>query len=188
MVWQRFFPKSGGGSVRRWLRLQKALFLKAMDSEHIFKGPITLFDFKDFHDAVDASNAGFNGPGWRISDDEVIGGYSRGILQLIRSSRDLKNVVEGKDPEPIAGNAQQPDAAEQGFTPFIRWKGTLDTRIGEGSRVKRSGFCAIRTPEFLFGADLTYNALELKLRSDGRQYFVNLHVNSMFPGDLYQVS
>jgi hypothetical protein len=191
MVWQRIFPPAGGGTMRRYIRLQKDLFNKSMDTEHLLKGPIRLFDFADHNDAVDAASVSEKEGSWRISDDEVIGGFSRSTLTMIRTKRDLELVQKGEAPEPIVKKAEDPmlDEVEDGFIPFFRWKGTLDTRIGESSNVERSGFCAIQSPVYPFsGAKLSqkYNALEFKCRSDGRQYLINLRVSTMFPGDLYQ--
>eukprot|EP00545_Synedropsis_sp_CCMP1620_P003640 CAMPEP_0119012726 /NCGR_PEP_ID=MMETSP1176-20130426/7352_1 /TAXON_ID=265551 /ORGANISM="Synedropsis recta cf, Strain CCMP1620" /LENGTH=278 /DNA_ID=CAMNT_0006965739 /DNA_START=21 /DNA_END=857 /DNA_ORIENTATION=+ len=187
MVWQRIFPSAGGGTMRRYLRLQKALWNKSLDTEHLVKGPVTLFDFADHNDAVDAATVSAIKEGsWRISDDEVIGGFSRSKMSMVRTKNDLELVEKGDNPEPIVDAKEVED---DDFAPFIRWKGSIDTRIGESSAVHRSGFCAIQSPLYPFsGAKLAgkYNALEFKCRSDGRQYLINLRVSTMFPGDLYQ--
>lgn len=186
MVWKRLFPPEGGGAVRRWMRVQKQLFEKATDSDHLLKGPITLFDFADPNDAADAMKAS-TGPtkgGWRVSDDEVIGGFSRGNMTLIASSEDFQRYKRGEEL-----SYSLPSEGDDAFTPFIRWNGTLDTNIGETSKVQRSGFCAIRAPQFPFsGVNLgaSYNALEFTVRSDGRMYTACLTISSYFPDDMYQ--
>lgn len=77
MIWRRLFPTEGGGALRRWTRVRKSLIVKALDSEHVLKGPITLFDFAHPDDAIDAASVhhGATKGGWRISDDEVIADY-----------------------------------------------------------------------------------------------------------------
>lgn len=87
------------------------------------------------------------------------------------------------------------------FIPFVRWKGVLDTRVNNNNsndntrendhsqKVLRSGFCAIRSPEYPFGgANLggRYNGLEITCRSDGRPYSVNLRCESFIHDDIFQ--
>lgn len=131
--------------------------------------------------------------GWRLSDDEVIGGYSRGSLSLIEPKpNNLYHSDDQSDDESFSNENeiqnQQQQQQTNGEQPFIRWNGNIDTRIGPSSRAKRSGFCALRCPEFPFGIPLgsKYNALEINCRTDGRVYTVNLKVSSYFPDDLYQ--
>jgi hypothetical protein len=186
MIWKRLFPSEGGGAVRRWIRVQKQLFEKARDSEHVLKGPIILFDFSNQDDAADAMIAS-TGPtkgGWRVSDDEVIGGFSRGNMTLIASSEDFQRYKRGEE----LLYAPSSDGQDN-FVPFVRWNGKLDTNIGEASKVQRSGFCAIRAPQFPFsGVNLSarYNALEFTCRTDGRMYTACLTISSYFPDDMYQ--
>ena len=194
MIWKRLFPPEGGGAVRRWIKVNKQLFQKSTDADHILKGPITLFDFSNPDDAADAIKAS-TGPtkgGWRVSDDEVIGGFSRGNMTLIATSRDFQSYKRGEELLYLSEGddaMSKTDDETNAFTPFIRWNGTLDTNIGETSKVQRSGFVAIRAPQFPFsGVNLSarYNALEFTCRTDGRMYTVCLTVSSYLPDDMYQ--
>jgi len=75
------------------------------------------------------------------------------------------------------------------FVPFVRWKGTIDTRVNKKNKVQRSGFCTIMSPDFpMSGVDLEgrYNGLEIMCRSDGRPYSLNLKVESFILDDLFQ--
>jgi len=177
--------------VRRWVRVNKQLFDKSRDTEHVLKGPITLFDFANPDDAADAIKAS-TGPtkgGWRISDDEVIGGFSRGNMSLIATSEDFQRYKRGEELLYSLEGDSPSETDKNAFTPFIRWNGTLDTNIGETSKVQRSGFCAIRAPQFPFsGVNLSarYNALEFTCRTDGRMYTACITISSYFPDDMYQ--
>jgi hypothetical protein len=152
--------------------------------ERVHYPPLTIFDFTRKDDAADA-NLIHHGPtkgGWRYSDDEVIGGYSRGTLQLISKEQSNDNHGDGDDHDHDATNTND-------NIPYLHWEGTIDTTIGPKSRAQRSGFCAIRCPEFPFGGvpiGFRYNALEIICRTDGRIYTVNLKVGSYFEDDLYQ--
>jgi len=158
---------------------------------------VTLFDFRQHDDAVDAARVQHKDKdAWRISDDRVIGGFSESNAVLIRSQADLERHLAGDDPEPITNatkeNAADPDENDESrFAPFLRWSGTLDTTVGLESTVQRSGFAALRSPEFPFdGANLRglYSALEIVCRTDGRLYKVNLKVSTSIPEDIYQGS
>ena len=141
--------------------------------------------------------------GWRISDDSTIGGYSKAKFQLVRTPDDYKRITNGQDPVSLLDlieNGQEipkidyddddgGDDDDDRFVPFVRWNGKIDTRVDENSDVQRSGFCAIRSPEFPFGgADLggRYNGLEITCRSDGRPYSFNLKVDTFIPDDVFQ--
>lgn len=223
---------SSGGKYRRWIKFQQAMSKKRwFDLDREKNGPIALFDFANFTDAVDAAliDEGPKKGGWRISDDSTIGGYSRGKFQLIRNTQDYQQVMQGQEPESFLELLERGEITEKEynstyqhenddndddeqtvdskesvdeeitvsdqavkekrFIPFVRWNGTIDTRIDENSEVQRSGFCAIRSPEFPFGgADLggRYNALEILCRSDGRPYSLNLKVDTFIPDDIFQ--
>ena len=214
----------------------------------LYNYPLTLFDFSRQDDAADAlvAEEGPTKGGWRLSDDGVIDGYSRGTMKLIQTSEDYRRHMNLKPYVLDVGSAsanngteeakpkestmesssakletnrktkqskdefQPGDEApsvlddiakknarlmeemesegEQPFIPFIRWFGKLDTRVGENSKATRSGFCALRSPEFPFPINLknNYNALEITCRSDGRTYTVNLKISTFMPDDLFQ--
>ena len=185
--------------------------------------PITLFDFADPNDAVDAC-AGLAASidqdgkktkiiedGWRLSDDRVIGGYSKASAYLMRSEDEYKRHLtassgrEKNDAGPASetaesiisqdniicnnGGGDSLQAKNNGFMPFIRWKGMIDTTVGMQSDVSRSGFAALRSAQFAFdGANLSgmYDHLEIVCRPDDRRYTVNVKVVSSIPGDVYQ--
>lgn len=187
-----------------------------MDREK--NGPITLWDFSRVEDAQDAAwvDETSRRGGWRISDDSVIGGYSRASLELIQTPLDYQLVSRGEpslsmqDPSTIQeitrirAETDDDDSSTtttqkvSPFVPFIRWKGTIDTRVNpdtkanledSGKNVLRSGFCAIRSPEYpMSGVDLggRYNGLEFTCRSDGRPYSVNLKCESFVENDMFQ--
>lgn len=155
------------------------------DSKRIAMQPLSLFDFYRNDDAVDAKAAQFGSSkgGWRLSDDGVIGGYSSGSAVFLDPFSQHSN----------DSNDINVDKNKNGAIPFIRWNGNIDTKIGKNSRVKRSGFCAIRSPDcslppFSYGVPFNenYNALEIRCRTDGRMYTVNLKVSTYMEDDLYQ--
>lgn len=168
------FPKEGGGALRRLLDTRRRLVQNQWRDNRPRRGPFSLFDFRrrddvaDLRDALRPDRKWSPFPSWRASDDGVIGGYSTGRMAL----------HEGDE--------------AAGTPPFLRWSGTLSTEVNHasslGRHVTRSGFAAIMSPEFPFGANLKsqYKALEVCCRTDGRRYNVNLKVETYFPEDLYQ--
>ena len=176
--------------MRRYVRFREAMLRRRLESKDMdpFR-PITLFDFANADDAVDAKRVHEKDQdAWRISDDSVIGGFSRSSARLIRSKAEFFRYASGLDDDDDQ-EAMEASAKEELFTPFIKWKGTIDTTIGLSSNVQRSGFAALRSPQFpMDGANLRgmYDALEITCRSDGRLYTVNLKVATAFPDDIYQ--
>jgi hypothetical protein len=226
MIYRRLFPADGGGSLRRLYRLKRDAFNNRQEALKAMKRmrPLTLFDFaQNEHDAADARNSNISGSkgGWRISDDETIGGYSGGTLTFVSSLEDLENRAkaaqavaddgessaenkllsseEYQDAETIA-DKDSTDSEEHAstlstnsnstFIPYLRFDGATDTTLPTtDGRIRRSGFVAIKSPEFFFGAANlgdSYNALEIKCRVDARSYTLNLKILSFFPDDLYQ--
>ena len=192
--------------MRMYMKFREEMLRKNFEKLAVKSSPVSLYDLSRHDDAIDASMAE-SGPkdGWRISDDGVIGGYSRGKVSMIRTSADYKRWIAGKELKDVLRNLEaerlkqeeshaegddgEEENSEVNFTPFLRWSGKIDTTIGLTSDAQRSGFCAIRATEYPYGgANLEglYNALEIVCRTDGRTYTVNLKVSSFFPGDMYQ--
>jgi hypothetical protein len=205
MALQWIFPRNGGGWARRYLRYRSNIYRTSMEGDLNPPSPLTLFDFADHDDAVDASQIKEKiSDGWRVSDDRVIGGSSEASATMIRTKDDYRRYLAGESVLPISAeqnpesDGEHPedddsktDSTRSGneFVPFIRWEGSLDTTIGLRSDVQRSGFTAIRSPDFPFdGASLQnlYNALEITCRSDSRLYTINLKVSSFIPDDVFQ--
>lgn len=203
--------------MRLYMKFREEMFKKNFEPLSGTNSPVTLYDLSRQDDAMDAAQAeGGSKDGWRISDDSVIGGYSRGRVSVIRTSADYKRWMAGEELQDalrdLEGEGQDlkieqgrgPDKEDEAvsdkpnalkgeisprFTPFVRWTGHIDTTVGLTSDAQRSGFCAIRAPTYPYGgANLQgkYNAIEIRCRTDGRIYTVNLQVSSFIPGDLYQ--
>jgi len=155
--------------ILRWLNLRKSLWYKFM-SEDVndlrYLSPFTILDMSQENDALDVrcAHPSDRYGGWRISDDEVIGGNSRA---------DVSYVDDGKTQA------------------FLRWSGTIDTSVPVGGKhVDRSGFCNIRSPSLtLFGSPkLIFNAIEItcRVRELNRNILVNLTIDSFLEDNIYQ--
>jgi len=207
-------PPGGGGALRRFIRLRRELYEKkfdptkisassnnmnpffvnkdhkegeSSDTEIVATPPLALFDFNKKDDAMDgkAIEFGTTKGGWRLADDGIIGGYSTGSAIFVDPS-----VQHNQDNDQFHNDT---DRESNNISPFISWSGIIDTRIGKKSRVQKSGFCTIRSPDcslppFSYGLplDTNYNALEIRCRTDSRIYAVNLKVSTYMEDDLYQ--
>ena len=111
--------------------------------------PLTLFDFSRDDDVKD-----FNNKEWREGDDRDIGGLSESSAKLIHSDTDVHKR-------------------------FLRWSGVVNNALPEGSKVVRSGYCAIQSPVFAFGGiNLDeWDGIHLRCRLGiPRSYMFNLKV------------
>jgi Complex I intermediate-associated protein 30 (CIA30) len=173
---------------------------------------------------------------WRLIDDSMtIGGYSDATVQLIQSPQEYqqlllqqqedqldmsqstglnieKNMTTSEsDPynnsvSTISTTTTTTTLSPPIFVPFVRWQGTLDTRVNNANHnhhqtnsmeqqqqqerrriIQRSGFCSLLSPHFpTIDLGGRYNGLEITCRSDGRPYTLHLKVQSYIPDDLYQ--
>ena len=193
---QLLLPKEGGGSLRRFIGMRQRLYRDQWQDNRPLRGPVPLFDFRRRDDAADVRDSlrpdrmrGLFG-GWRVSDDSVIGGYSTSKMEFKESSIASETNDDNNDREEETDCDD--NESKSSTPPFLRWSGTISTEINRQSQlarnVTRSGFAAILSPEYPYSAPLgnKYKALEICCRTDGRTYAVNLHVETMFPEDMYQ--
>lgn len=76
----------------------------------------------------------------------------------------------------------------------VRFNGTISTELPPNRQdIQRSGYAAWRTKDMgrnLFGKGLwdldPYSYIALKIKSDGRKYFINIQTESIVPTDLHQ--
>lgn len=194
MVLRWILPKDGGGRVRRYVRFRKAMLSRVfITDDRLPFAPVDLFDFSHPDDAIDASRVQEKDQdAWRISDDRVIGGFSESRASFIESALASTTTLRpvGKDSilNPLDGDPKKAQEDAE-LRAFLRWTGNLDTTVGLRSTAHRSGFAALRSPQFpMDGANLRglFDALEIVCRSDGRKYTVNLKVSTSIPDDIYQ--
>eukprot|EP01082_Thalassiosira_pseudonana_P002803 g2673.t1 g2673 contig12:585405-586623(-) len=96
MVRQLLFPKEGGGFLRRFIGIRLRLYKDAWSDDRPLRGPMSLFDFRQRDDAADlrsSIHAKRRGvfPGWRVSDDSVIGGFSTSKMEFIDESQAIED-------------------------------------------------------------------------------------------------
>lgn len=107
-------------------------------------------------------------PACKIICDSDTGGFSRASLDYVPAS------------------SMEPAHA--------RFHGTISTQLPPNRpRIQRSGYAAWRNhdrPATIFGKSLwdidPYTYLALRVKSDGRKYFVNVQTESIVPTDLHQ--
>lgn len=106
----------------------------------------------------------------KLMSDADVGGFSRASLDYV------------------------PPSPENSTKGHIRFHGSISTELPVNKpHIQRSGYAAWRTrdrPPTLFGKSLwdidPYAFLALRIKSDGRKYFVNVQTESIVPTDLHQ--
>lgn len=112
----------------------------------------------------------------KVMGDKDIGGYSKSTLDWVPFQ---------------SSSSSSPDSSPSGYA---RFHGTISTQLPKGRPdVQRSGYAAFRTGDrapTLFGKSMwdvdPYVYLALRVKSDGRSYFVNVQTESVIPTDLHQ--
>lgn len=103
-------------------------------------------------------------------------------------------VMSDKDMGGFSKVAMDFHPASQSQPPHARFHGSISTELPPNRpEVQRSGYAAWRTRDMaptIFGKSLwdldPYSYIALKVKSDGRKYFVNLQTESIVPTDIHQ--
>lgn len=117
--------------------------------------------------------------------DSLIGGSSKSNFEFVTTSP--------PDSKPLPS----PVPMQVGNTPptsYARFHGHISTALPEDKPVvKRSGYAAFKTaeqPPTIFGSSVwdidPYSFLALRIKSDGRSYFINVQTEGVEPTDLHQ--
>lgn len=120
-------------------------------------------------------------PTCKVMSDADMGGFSKASLTHVPGSS-----------SPAEGEAQAQSPAQT--PPHALFAGKISTELPPNKpEVQRSGYAAWRTRDrgsSLFGKLLwdidPYAFLALRIKSDGRKYFVNIQTESIVPTDLHQ--
>lgn len=110
--------------------------------------------------------------------DKTIGGFSESNLDLI---------TPDKKTDTSSTSSTAPSS-------YARFCGNISTRLpADRPKVERTGFAGFRTPDQrpnVFGRSLwdidPYIYLAMRVKSDGRAYFINIQTESVEPSDLHQ--
>ena len=112
-------------------------------------------------------------------------------LQAHVRRRDRRLLTSEPRLEPRSSNLPRPSPPSLGYAKF---HGTISTELPPNRPdIKRTGYAAFRTrdrPPTIFGRSLynidPYVYLALRVKSDGRSYFINVQTESVVPTDLHQ--
>ena len=104
--------------------------------------------------------------------DSLIGGASKSHIESVESAQ----------------------SSGKSRTSYARFSGSISTALpSDKPKIKRSGYAAFRTPDqapTLFGRTFwdidSYTYLALRIKSDGRAYFINVQTEGVEPTDLHQ--
>jgi len=119
--------------------------------------------------------------------DVEIGGLSTSRLEWVPSAP-----PKSTSTSPLRSHLARP--AAQGPPSYARFHGVISTELPKDRPdIKRTGYAAFRTADrgrTVFGQGVwdidPYTYLALRVRTDGRAYFVNVQTDSVVPTDLHQ--
>ena len=135
------------------------------------KGAQTPYELHNFRSPTSVQDC-------KVMSDAEIGGISSSNLDWVTSP-------------PRSSSIPAPSPNSPGYA---RFHGTISTQLPrDRPDIKRTGYAAFRTrdrPPTIFGRSLLnidpYVYLALRVKSDGRSYFVNVQTESVVPTDLHQ--
>ncbi|KAL9108728.1 MAG: hypothetical protein Q9227_006524 [Pyrenula ochraceoflavens] len=147
-------------------------YMHTMSSAHVTKA-VTLeaihgpgdkaYNLLDFSDPETVTTC-------RTMSDRSVGGFSQSIL------------------------SQEPEDRVSRIPAHVLWHGNISTKLPERNpSVQRTGYAAFRNEDRgmslvgrLFWNTEMYTYLAVRVKSDGRKYFVNLQTDSIVPSDIHQ--
>ncbi|QUC19877.1 uncharacterized protein UV8b_04118 [Ustilaginoidea virens] len=137
------------------------------------KGPLDPRPLYDFDTAPSVQDC-------IVMSDTLIGGSSKSNLDFITPAS--------------SGSSHSVAACSSSPSAYARFHGLISTSLpADRPKIQRSGYAAFRTPDqrpTLFGRSFwdidPYTYLALRIKSDGRSYFVNLQTEAVDPSDLHQ--
>ncbi|KAL2758414.1 hypothetical protein ACRALDRAFT_1075023 [Sodiomyces alcalophilus JCM 7366] len=133
-------------------------------------GPLLLHEFRDPESVLRC----------KTMTDQEIGGVSSCALDWVPFHNSTDSSASPSTPTQSTG--------------YARFHGTISTELPKNKPdIQRTGYAAWRTldrPPTAFGRSLwdidMYAYLAMRVRSDGRSYFINLQTESVVPTDLHQ--
>lgn len=149
-----------------WANRSSALKLEAVKGP---LGPRPLYEFNSASSIQDCI----------LMSDNLIGGSSKSHLDFISPDTTDSNSNSSNSASPLS---------------YARFHGHISTSLpADRPNIQRSGYAAFRTPDqapTLFGRSVwdidPYAYLALRIKSDGRSYFINLQTEAVEPTDLHQ--
>jgi NADH dehydrogenase [ubiquinone] 1 alpha subcomplex assembly factor 1 len=114
--------------------------------------------------------------------DDLIGGSSKSHFDFVKTQDLDNNAVDRASLNPLRPSS------------YARFHGHISTALPHDKpKIKRSGYAAFRTPDqppTIFGHSVwdidPFSFLALRIKSDGRAYFVNVQTETVEPTDLHQ--
>ncbi|KAI5357431.1 Putative complex I intermediate-associated protein 30 [Septoria linicola] len=163
---------------------RQAKFAVKMEGLHI---PIKPFPLIKFDEPLSPERC-------KMMCDSDVGGFSRASLTYVPGAAHVERTAgEGSDIKKggVIVNAPAHEGEEPSHAVFA---GSISTELPPNRpQIQRSGYAGFRTRDrgmSLFGKllwDLSpYSYLALRIKSDGRKYFVNFQTESIVPTDLHQ--
>ncbi|EME38622.1 hypothetical protein DOTSEDRAFT_75402 [Dothistroma septosporum NZE10] len=181
----RMLAKGQPGFWRRSLdefRRQATIAVK-MEGLHRPTKPFPIIKF-DADDSIERC---------KIMCDSDMGGFSKAGLTHVPGSAHQERIEGPKEGE-VGVEGGEIVSAEGREPAHALFKGSISTELPSNKpNIQRSGYAAWRTRDrgvSLFGKLLwdidPYAYLALRIKSDGRKYFVNIQTESIVPTDLHQ--
>ncbi len=157
---------------------RQAIIAAKMEGLHVPQKPRPLIQF-DSSDTIDRC---------KVMCDSNVGGFSKASLTF----QDGRPHRDSTQEQGVVGNGEE---NEEGQEPsHVLFKGHISTELPPNKPdIQRSGYAAWRTRDrgyWMFGKLLydidPFSYLALRIKSDGRKYFVNIQTESIVPTDLHQ--